>query len=557
MIEESLLKSNFIGKDGFVWWIGQVAPPSVWRTQASSVFGDAKESWGYRCKVRIIGYHSFDPNKLPDDKLPWAHVLTSASDGAPGQGSFGKTSQLVGGESVLGFFLDGEEGQQPVIVSAFYRSQAVKNDPEPGPFRPFTGMQGNLSPTPTRIPKPEDGVVKQPPTQTTSAGSGSAFTISQNGPNISSNTGLGTNTNANQYTNISYSSTAADFSQFAGALRGLGLELNTDRLYYDDVAAANFLSAFKKVSNDNGCSENYISQIAGYLKGFVKLVNGLEKTALGYIDPIRNKVVDIRRQIAKVARLIASVVKFIINGMRDNVIKLTGCLFRAFSITIPLPQWLQVSEATKNIMNIIFCLFERLFPLILGFIEQMLNGLLGRASSIPTCAVQEAIAAIIAKLAGLIDDALSTVLSGLNWLVGGIGQITSYITTAVNYLNQILSFLNCDSLACQAQYEWDPFKGFKLPNTDDWASTIAKFDLLGGLEGGVDEWTGLLSMYGSADTPFRSCREQIVNPQNQGDVDIPIGTVFYKCIPPDVVIVGNGVGASAVAVVEQIGRSHV
>ena len=150
-------------------------------------------------------------------------------------------------------------------------------------------------------------------------------------------------------------------------------------------------------------------------------------------------------------------------------------------------------------MNIIFCLFERLFPLILGFIEQMLNGLLGRASSIPTCAVQEAIAAIIAKLAGLIDDALSTVLSGLNWLVGGIGQITSYITTAVNYLNQILSFLNCDSLACQAQYEWDPFKGFKLPNTDDWASTIAKFDLLGGLEGGVDEWTGLLSMYGSAD----------------------------------------------------------
>ena len=30
MIENNLLKTNFIGKDGFRWWIGQVAPePAV------------------------------------------------------------------------------------------------------------------------------------------------------------------------------------------------------------------------------------------------------------------------------------------------------------------------------------------------------------------------------------------------------------------------------------------------------------------------------------------------------------------------------------------------
>ena len=26
MIEESLIKSNFLGRDGFIWWIGQIAP---------------------------------------------------------------------------------------------------------------------------------------------------------------------------------------------------------------------------------------------------------------------------------------------------------------------------------------------------------------------------------------------------------------------------------------------------------------------------------------------------------------------------------------------------
>jgi len=35
MIEESLLKSNFIGRDGFRWWIGQVAPVTVQDKQAN------------------------------------------------------------------------------------------------------------------------------------------------------------------------------------------------------------------------------------------------------------------------------------------------------------------------------------------------------------------------------------------------------------------------------------------------------------------------------------------------------------------------------------------
>ena len=29
-MDASSIKSNFIGKDGFVWWIGQIAPEEVW-----------------------------------------------------------------------------------------------------------------------------------------------------------------------------------------------------------------------------------------------------------------------------------------------------------------------------------------------------------------------------------------------------------------------------------------------------------------------------------------------------------------------------------------------
>ena len=40
MIEESLIKSNFIGRDGFRWWIGQIAPTSAWQAQADGKDGD-------------------------------------------------------------------------------------------------------------------------------------------------------------------------------------------------------------------------------------------------------------------------------------------------------------------------------------------------------------------------------------------------------------------------------------------------------------------------------------------------------------------------------------
>ena len=139
MIDESFAKSNFIGKDGFIWWIGQVAPAAVWRTEKSRVDSDVEEGWGYRCKVRIIGYHSFDDEVLPNEDLPWAHILSSADTGAPGQGGFGKTHGLVGGESVVGFFLDGEEGQQPVVVSAFYRTKGIQN------FKQKSGQDGKDS----------------------------------------------------------------------------------------------------------------------------------------------------------------------------------------------------------------------------------------------------------------------------------------------------------------------------------------------------------------------------------------------------------------------------
>ena len=61
-----------------------------------------------------------------------------------GQGGFGKTAGIIGGEAVVGFFLDGEEPQQPVVFGCINRSPAVINVQDPDPFEPFTGFKGKF-----------------------------------------------------------------------------------------------------------------------------------------------------------------------------------------------------------------------------------------------------------------------------------------------------------------------------------------------------------------------------------------------------------------------------
>ena len=539
MIDESILKSNFIGKDGFIWWIGQVAPADVWRTSESRVDTEVGEGWAYRCKVRIIGYHSFDDTKLPNEDLPWAHILTSADSGAPGQGGFGKTHGLVGGESVLGFFLDGEEGQQPVVVSCFYRTKAVQNLKIKSPFKPFTGMEGTLSQTSTRKKRPS-ATTNEIPTQRVE--SGPAF-------NFDGGNALDTQGNVDSPFSVSL---AFDGSKIPGAAYNTPDD-KQDELFGETNADLALIKAFHDagpVTKPNGCLTDILAQIQSGLNSFLGFINGLESTALGYIDPVRNLIVDVSSSVASVARLTMGLVRFVVNGIRENIVKLVGCLFEVFAITIPLPQWLQISEAAKQILDLIFCLFEKLFGPMEEFLQGLINEMIGDSFNAAACAVEEFLAATIGKLEEMMQDVLGDIMSGLDWLAGGIGEISGYIREGVGMIQQLLSFLNCDGLLCNTPGTWDPFGKIEFPSTDDWAQTLANIDILGGYASEINEVAGLLSLYGG-DTPFTDCRDKNTNPTTQGDAPrVPPGHTFYKCIPPEIIIYGEGSGASAVPVID-------
>ena len=124
MLETRSINSEFLGRDGFQWFIGQVAPDKVWRTEHNQNFRN-----GFRAKIRILGYHPGEnegEGGISDENLPWAHFLVSPQFGA-GNNDTGTSFALQGGEMVIGFFLDGEEAQQPVVFGCFYANYNIED----------------------------------------------------------------------------------------------------------------------------------------------------------------------------------------------------------------------------------------------------------------------------------------------------------------------------------------------------------------------------------------------------------------------------------------------
>ena len=93
---------NFMGKDGFVWFVGVVED----RLDPQHLG---------RLKVRCLGYHTHNALKLPTKDLPWAHPMnpiTSATVSGVGQSPLG----AVEGSWVMGYFRDSDMAQEPIII---------------------------------------------------------------------------------------------------------------------------------------------------------------------------------------------------------------------------------------------------------------------------------------------------------------------------------------------------------------------------------------------------------------------------------------------------------
>jgi len=114
------MSESFIGNTQFVWFVGVVEDRF-----------DPEHAG--RLRVRCLGHHNPDKNAIATSDLPWSSVIYS-DGGISGLGS--SPGLFVEGTWVWGYFRDGHEKQEPVILGSLPGVPSEFGDPNTGFYDP-------------------------------------------------------------------------------------------------------------------------------------------------------------------------------------------------------------------------------------------------------------------------------------------------------------------------------------------------------------------------------------------------------------------------------------
>jgi hypothetical protein len=371
MIDESLLKSNFIGRDGFRWWIGQVAPEGA---QGEQINGGG---WGNRRKVRIMGYHPYNTTELPNEELPWAQCMLPTTTGT-GSGNNATNVKILPGDSVFGFFMDGDNAQIPVIIGAFGRTDQVPSTGFESPFKPFTGYTSKIK---------NDGTNLKP----NQTNEGTADT--QKSPYH-----LPTQT-TNGKDEISYFGGIGDKVQFASTKTNAFVDKISTELE-NAVKFVQTLSSYKNLSKE------YIDeQIEKLCKEISKKIQGISTGIVGGVlnDTYKKMIPSLNEGVEKVYNDVNSRVKAATKSI--STAHLAGAA--AQEATIPQLKKLQ-NEIPKLGKNIVKGLFN--------IIDEMLCALLKNIANLVSCVIDQFLGGLLNAIIGAIETGLSLAMGALGIL---------------------------------------------------------------------------------------------------------------------------------------------
>ena len=439
--------TNFIGKDPMRWWIGQVTDPdkgewgdSLEKQEAE----DGKEIYSHRCRVRIVGYHGCEDD-LPDKDLPLAHVLLPSNTSTTG--GQGQSMQYQGGEVVVGFFFDGDDGQQPVIFGTLFKQTFIEdkltnaefNAKKQTCFKPYT-----------------------PPQVRETAGK-----------------------------HVTYEGKEKKWSGGVVKAGGAGEE-DTKNIAHRQFNKNTEI----KIDNATACQDNELSKITNALKDFTQKLQTLQKlnSADVFVNPIYGGIVDIQSEIKLTSnKLQNSMTKLVRRGrswvINDTLDKLTTTL----KDKTPLTLRPQAGSATKDLSDVIFCNFEKIQDELLDYLRKSLENMIGQVLDVPVCGVENFLSDMFGQINNILDTQLGGLFDQLNNIQGGgIALPSKTFSKAIKFANIITNVLECDAQNCPDNTTYSSKNGVGLSIEDSFDNIIGKMGisslldpLLDGLDGAI------------------------------------------------------------------------
>ena len=389
------VRTDYLGRDTFTWWVGEVEE-----------IRDPAELG--RIKVRILGWYTGNREgqaylkEVPSEILPWATVLLPTDQ--PQTKSAGTTTELQPGAWVLGFFLDGEEAQLPVVMGA---------------FRGFSQEKSEGATTiadATAAVALETDTPQQTDLTNMNARSGSPFPKNENTPATLEGAqeearGAGINmaeavTPGNSVTNsIKPPVEMMGVGDGVAGPAGGGFEKDLKRM----------LSELGNMSAALGRAEN----------GLISLISG--KTIAG------DKV---REHLGKVMNFLSSGIAGILAPLKEVMAKLiaevVGMLVKIISSFVPLI----VVNLLMSFLDQIFALFCAKTPMWLGLVKGALSDTANFANQMASLAIDKI---ATSKLGQKIDSAVKGVSNRiLQGITGAMNRVKDVAGDAVSYTHLTL-----------------------------------------------------------------------------------------------------------------------
>ena len=414
--------ANFIGKDGFNWWVGQVENDGgrYWNTELNDGEGDYDYSdfdWTNKVKVRIIGYHNPNRKELPTVDLPWAQVLMPAIYGM--RSGIGSIQQLQLNSWVVGFFMDGASAQIPIVMGSIADENPISAYSQEG-GKEFGFAQLN-SPFFKKRDHGEQG----------SSSGNTANTVE-----VNADTGHDKKAENNDGHKKEEGTTDTKNE------RGPAKE-ETEK----QAAATEKQKVTVQVGNGK-CGSETATKLEGPMAEFMKFARGIEKNDIDeFIDKKTGKVVDLEYEINLTQQRIQKKLTGLTANIKGVVMEDVNKLIKEGleDIGIPDPELDNaVKKQLKDVGDLVSCLFKQMLSELGDFIKGMLSDLLEKVLDTALCLVQNFLGEIMNKIMDMIQSALGV-------LKGVTGAIKGARDKIQNLLNKVLDFIDlfCDGeLSC-------------------------------------------------------------------------------------------------------------
>ena len=392
---------NFVGKDGFFWWVGEVEDNE-----------DPMELG--RVRVRVLGYYTNvrggTTADLPTDNLPWATVLQhTCQPGNDGQGE--SSGQLQPGAIVMGFFMDGESAQMPIVIGVM----RVKKSPESQDIRKFAFTGETMEPgvgvnAVTKHPSNPNSSVyaedaKRAKTDNTvdlpnqKGQNGSGQISGKGSPNNQGTVMNGSSGNPVKPRNSNKPNPAAN---------GVGGPWKT--LEY-------------KLSY-------LVEDLADHAGSLIRAEDG------DFLDVVTGKLVSAKQLTVKLQNFLSSVFAQVISAMRQALANLAEQLelvnLLGGATGVPFVVFTAIQAAVKLILSSLCNVDSKLLSFIsdpigsiMGVLEGFLDGLIDKATMVMQ-GVQAAIDGVICQVQKLLDSVLG-IVDQVTTIVDGIGKAKEII----------------------------------------------------------------------------------------------------------------------------------